>query len=378
MLYSADGIFDGSTELRDVAIETNDGFVTQLLPLSDVAPSAPLRHFSGCRIVPAFVDAQVYGAGGRLFSAYPDTHSLRLLAAHAWKGGAALVQPTVATNSGEVVHGCIDAVRTYWREGGEGIAGLHLEGPWINPARKGAHVEAFIHRPDADEVRGLLAYGRGVIRTVTLAPEQCGSEVIDLLIEAGIVISAGHSDIGYAEALHSFDRISTVTHLYNAMSPLHHRAPGLVGACLLHDAVHASIIPDGHHADFAAAALAHRNMNGRLFAITDAVTDTTIGPYLHEWSCEGYYTSNGTLSGSGLTMEAAFQNLVKRVGIKEAAALEMCSSIPARVFGWDRFGRIGPGAAACLLVYDQHWNLVERISEPGSRSPAACGGGHTE
>ncbi|RYY87801.1 MAG: N-acetylglucosamine-6-phosphate deacetylase [Chitinophagaceae bacterium] len=378
MYYSAARIFDGTNWQQSMAVETEEGRIKRICPARELSADTLISDFSNCSIVPAFIDAQVYGAGGRLFSAYPDTESLRLLAEHSWEGGAAVVQPTVATNSPEVVRACIDAVREYWKQGGEGIGGLHLEGPWISAARKGAHIEAFIHAPSIEEVRELLTYGKGIIRTITLAPEECGIEVIELLQQEGIVLSAGHSNCIMEEAVQAFEKgVHTVTHLYNAMSPLHHRAPGLVGACFAHSEVHASIIPDGHHVNFAAVRIAHNNMRQRLFAITDAVTESSIGPYQHEWNTEGYYTSGGILSGSALTMDQAFRNLLRSVEIQETSALEMCGPTPARIFGWGHYGHIVPGAAACFLVYDQDWKLVARISEPGSRSPALCGAVHT-
>jgi N-acetylglucosamine-6-phosphate deacetylase len=369
MIYSAERIFDGM-QWRKAAIRTKGGFC-----VAWEESGRADRRFDGCSIVPAFVDIQVYGAGGRLFSAYPDTASLKLLAEECLRGGTAQCQPTVATNTLEIMHRCIDAVRQYWNEGGEGIAGLHLEGPWINAARRGAHVPECIHMPGVAEVKALLEYGRGIIRTITLAPEQCSDEVLSLLRNEGIILSAGHSDVDYKGAIEAFDKrgISTVTHLYNAMSPLHHRAPGLVGACFDHPGIFASIIPDGIHVDFAALRIACRQMRGRLFAITDAATPTAEGPYRHELEPGGFYTSGGTLSGSALSMFDAFRNLLLYGKVEEEEALQMCSAYPSKVIGLERYGYIGPGSAACFLVLDESGRLAEVISEPGSRSHSACG-----
>ncbi|WP_460570818.1 N-acetylglucosamine-6-phosphate deacetylase [Flaviaesturariibacter terrae] len=377
MFYRAERIFDG-TSWRSGGIETEAGRVAGFYKHDPGAAREGETFFEGCVLLPAFVDAQVYGAAGRLFSAYPEPRSLQLLANEAWAGGAALCQPTVATNSPEIMRACIDAVRGYWKAGGEGIGGLHLEGPWISPERLGAHLREYVHQPSVGEVRALLDYGRGVIRTITLAPEQCAPAVLDELLAAGIVLSAGHSNATYNESMEAFGRgIRAVTHLYNAMSPLQHRAPGLVGASFEHGSVCASIIPDGIHVDWPAIRIAATLMDGRLFAITDAVTQTDCGPYRHQRTPEGYYTSGGTLSGSALSMEGAFRNLRSYAGLSPERALQMCSTLPAALFGWDAFGKIRPGSAACFLVYDRDWNLVTRISEQGSRTPALCGAGHT-
>jgi N-acetylglucosamine-6-phosphate deacetylase len=162
------------------------------------------------------------------------------------------------------------------------VLGLHIEGPWINPVKRGAHIEELIHAPSVEQVRALLEYGKGVIRIITLAPEVVSPEIIQLIRSYGIVISAGHSNATYAQAKTGFaSGIRAVTHLYNAMSPLLHREPGLVGASMDDEQVMASIIPDGHHVDYAAIRIAKAVMKERLFVITDAVTDTDEGQYPH-------------------------------------------------------------------------------------------------
>ena len=192
---------------------------------------------------------------------YPDTDALYKLKEYCEKGGAAYCLPTAATNTLEVFYKCIDAVRAYWNEGGEGILGLHIEGPWINPIKRGAHIESLIHSPTVKEVSDLLEYGKDVIKMITLAPEVCSKEVITLIQSHDIVISAGHSNATYKEAMQAFSNgIKIVTHLYNAMSALQHREPGLVGATFNNENVMASIIPDGHHVDYAAIRIAKKIM----------------------------------------------------------------------------------------------------------------------
>jgi N-acetylglucosamine-6-phosphate deacetylase len=279
------------------------------------------------------------------------------------KEGTCLFQPTLATNTIEVFKQSIDAVRAYWQGGGKGVQGLHLEGPWINPVKRGAHVESLVQKPVLSEVKDLLEYGKGVIKTITLAPEMCPQEVIDLILSYDIIISAGHSNASYREATASFSNgISTVTHLYNAMSPLHHREPGLTGAAMLHTDVAASIIPDGHHVDFEVIAIAKKMMGERLFAITDAVTETKEGPYQH-YLAGDKYECNGTLSGSALSMHEAFYRLVTKAGIETGEALRMCSLYPARVLKMEHlYGKIAPGFAAQFVVLNKQLKLVEVIT----------------
>src|SRR4030095_5329527 len=160
-------------------------------------PGVVVQHFPDAILVPAFIDLQIYGAYGKLLAVYPEPDSLYKLNDYCRSGGATYCQPTVATNEYEVFYKSIDAVREYWERGGEGILGLHIEGPWINAIRKGAHIESLIHSPSPDQAKKLLDDGKGVIKMITLAPEVCSQEVIDLVLSHGIVISAGHSNATY-------------------------------------------------------------------------------------------------------------------------------------------------------------------------------------
>lgn len=342
--YIAKKIFTGEQWLHEHAAIVIDGIITDVRPATALDPLIDTVHFSNHILAPALIDLQIYGAYDKLFAVYPDTDSLQLLHKYSSSGGAAFCMPTVATNRPEVFFKCIDAIRLYWQQGGEGILGLHAEGPWINTLKRGAHIESLIHSPSLQEVEALLDYGKDVLKIITLAPEVCSKEVIDLIHSAGIKIFAGHSNVTYEEAMHSFDNgIIAVTHLYNAMSPLLHRNPGLVGAALDHPKIMASIIADGFHVDYAAVRIAKKNMQQRLFAITDAVTTTTEGYYQHQPDGDKY-TADNILSGSALTMYKALQNLVKHVGIETGEALRMCSLYPAQVMGLDdKLGMISKG-----------------------------------
>jgi N-acetylglucosamine-6-phosphate deacetylase len=280
-----------------------------------------------------------------------------------FREGTCLFLPTLATNTIDVFKKGIDAVRAYWKKGGKGVYGLHLEGPWLNEIKKGAHVKEWIHSPTIEEIKNLLEYGNDVIKMITIAPEVCSDEVIELLLSHHIILSAGHSNATYVEAIDGFNKgISAVTHLYNAMSPLQHRQPGLVGATFNHQKIKASIIPDGYHVDFAAISIAKKIMGERLFAITDAVTETNTGPYQHQLAGDKY-ECNGVLSGSALSMHKAFKNLVEYSGIDVEEALRMCSLYPAQLLGCDdQYGKIVPQVAGQFLILNKQLNLVEVIT----------------
>jgi N-acetylglucosamine-6-phosphate deacetylase len=357
--YLAEQLFDGWEWRQQQVIVVKDGLIIEVVPVAESKHDAVALKGTA---YPSFVDVQVYGAGGKLLAAFPSADTLALMHQTFSAQGTYLFQPTVATNSPEVFRECIDAVREYWNNGGKGVHGLHLEGPWINPEKKGAHIEQFVHAPSNEEVHQLLEYGKGVITMITLAPEIVSGEVIALINDAGIIISAGHSNATYQQSVDSFEKgISTVTHLYNDMSGLHHRSPGMTGAVFNDPCVTASIIPDGIHVAYEAVSLAKKTMGKRLFAITDAVTETTEGAYRHQLA-NGYYECNGTLSGSALTMHQAFVNLVLHCGMDQGEAHRMCSLYPARVLGQEeQYGRIQPGFTASLVVLDKELNLVQAI-----------------
>ncbi|MDI3319263.1 N-acetylglucosamine-6-phosphate deacetylase [Pinibacter soli] len=347
-------IFTGEEWLTDQAIIIDGEIIKDVVSQSELP--ADLKTHLPCNpiIAPAFIDLQIYGANGKLLSEYPAPEALSDLNKYCRDGGAAFCMPTVATNHYDVFKKATDAIKNYWNRGGEGVLGIHLEGPWINPVKRGAHIESLVRSPSVDEVKEILDYGNGVIKIITLAPEQCSYEVIDLILSHGIVISAGHSNATYKKATESFGRgIKAVTHLYNAMSPLQHREPGLAGAAMDDDTVMASIIPDGHHVDFAAVRIAKAIMKNRLFVITDAVTQTDKGHYQHELAGDKYEAA-GILSGSALTMHKAMLNLVNHCGIEMGEAIRMCSLYPARLMGLDReLGKIKKGYKAKLVALDQ-------------------------
>ena len=359
-IYRAGKIFTGSEWLLQQAIVVTNGIISDIIPYDSIKNGESEKHEI---IAPAFIDIQIYGAYEKLFSVFPDTDSLQQLYTYCTRGGAAYFQPTVATNSMDVFYHCIDAVKAYWQEGGKGCLGLHIEGPWISKEKRGAHIASFIHAPDLHEVKALLEYGKGVITMITLAPEVCSKEVIALIRSYNVIISAGHTNASYTEAIMAFDEgIHAATHLYNAMSSLQHRAPGVVGAVFNHPAVMASIVPDGYHVDFAAVTIAKQVMGQRLFAITDAVTATGAGPYPHEPAGDKY-ESSGILSGSALDMGLCLRNLVNKAGVSPEEALRMVSLYPAMVMKQsNRLGKIEKGIEANLVFLNEQLSITGLVS----------------
>ena len=322
---SAQELFTGSNWISEVVIEIADGKIIAIKKEGyDHKNAFPL-------VVPALIDLQIYGAGGKLLSEFPEASTIQLIYDYCVAGGAAYFQPTIASQSNEIIMAAIKAVKDYKSSGGKGCMGLHIEGPWINPIKKGAHNEAVIHSPTMEEVKAIVDYGAGDIGMITVAPEICSKEIIDFIQSKGIVVSAGHTNADYETANTFFDNgIKVATHLYNAMSALQHRAPGVVGALFNHPRAMCSLVADGYHVDFSAIQIAKKLMGDRLFCITDAVTTTNTGFYQH-YLVGDKYESAGTLSGSALTQLKSVNNLVEQVGIDVGEAVKMCSLYPAKV-----------------------------------------------
>ena len=351
---SAQELFNGERWLSEVAIEINNGKVISIKKDGyDHNNAYPL-------VVPALIDLQIYGAYGKLLSEFPEAATIQKIYDYCLAGGVAYFQPTLATQSIDVILKCIDAVKFYKDAGDKGCIGLHIEGPWIHPGKKGAHQSSLIHAPSMEEVQKILDYGRGYITMITLAPEIVDEKIVALIANSGVVISAGHTDATYEQAMHAFDHhIPVATHLFNAMSPLQHRSPGVVGAVFNHKRVMSSLVADGYHVDFNVIKIAKKIMGERLFCITDAVTSTASGPYQHEL-VGNKYESAGTLSGSALTQLHSIHNLVNEVGIELGEAVKMCSVYPAQVMHKEGItGKIELNKNADLLCLSADQRLLK-------------------
>ncbi|MEJ5993663.1 N-acetylglucosamine-6-phosphate deacetylase [Pedobacter sp. Du54] len=319
---------------------------------------------TGDLIVPGFVDLQIYGAGGKLFSASPSVETLTHIEEALMKVGTTGFLVCMATNTPEVFNSCI-AVAKEHRKAAKNCLGIHLEGPFLNPKRRGAHIEKFIRKATLDEIKALLDFGDGLIKMMTIAPELQDDSVIEYLLDHHVVVSLGHSDASFDQATAAYNKgIQTTTHLFNAMTPLQHRAPGIPGAVFNHHSARASIIADGHHVDFEIVKLSYKLLKERLFLITDAVTECSTGPYQHQLVGDKFVMPDGTLSGSSLTMLQAVKNCVTYCDIPLVEALKMSSTYPSQLISEDkRIGEIAIGRQADLLVLDAELNLKKVIAK---------------
>lgn len=343
-------LFKAGILLTDQSVLIENGLIVHVSNQS-VPVGYQQMDAKGDFLCPSFIDLQIYGSGGQLFSAYPTAETLQQMDDDLLRKGTTGFLACVATNSMEVVYQSLDAAKGY-RGQARGFLGLHLEGPYLNVKRRGAHIAAYIHKAELDEVKRLLDYADGTVKMMTLAAELQDDEVISYLLDNNVVLSLGHSDASFEEATAAYNNgFATTTHLFNAMPSIHHRAPNLPVAVFNHPTAMASIIADGNHVDFEMLKMSQRLMKDRLFLITDAVTECNIGPYQHQLSGDKFITADGTLSGSNMTMLQAVQNCVSHCDIALNDALNMASLYPAKLMGLShKLGQLNVGNAANMLL----------------------------
>jgi len=340
---------------QGLAVVAEGGRVTALLPEGEAPPATQILE--GGILAPGFLDLQVNGGGGRLLGQGEPEAELAAICATHGRLGSTGVLPTLITADRATTTGVIEAARRAAVAGLAGFMGLHLEGPHLDPRRKGAHDAALIRPMEDADLAQLIAAARDLpVMMVTLAPAAATPDQIAALAAAGITVSLGHADCTEAEARAGFAAgAACVTHLYNAMSPLGHRAPGLVGAALDGD-VFAGIIPDGVHVAPAAFRIAARAMQGRLFAVTDAMA--VAGTGMESFALNGrrihraggrLALDDGTLAGADVTLPQALGWMVGQAGLTPEAALAMVTRIPAALLGLTDRGVLGPGARADLV-----------------------------
>ena len=359
----------------------DEGLVTDRVVLIEaerildvVAPDDPRCATASCRdlkgdlLLPGFIDVQVNGGGGALFNDDPSVATIRTMAEAHRRFGTTSFLPTLISDDLAVVARAIDAVHGAITSKVPGVIGVHLEGPFLNEARKGTHDAAKFRHLDGDAVALLssLKIGRTL---VTLAPEMTTAEMIASLAANGVLISAGHTNATYPVIENALRHgITGFTHLFNAMSPLGSRDPGVVGAAL-HDANSwCGIIVDGHHVSPVVLQIALRcKRHDRFMLVTDAMPSvgTTQGSFLlqgkkilvRDGKC---VDENGTLSGSAIDMASAVRNAVALLGIDLPQAARMASTYPAEFLGLGHeFGRIAPGYRANLVLADEHLNVLD-------------------
>lgn len=349
------------------AVIVGDGRISEVVeaPRSGDLPER-WREVSGV-ICPGFVDLQINGAFG--VDVGPEPEALKTLARELPKTGTTSFLPTLISSPVKRYAQFLEALEEASPTRGARILGAHLEGPFLSPARKGAHDPENLRPVDLGLLQEML--GSGLVRLITLAPELPGADkAAEIIREAGAVASVGHTDATYEEVMRAFDGSFTkATHLYNAMSPFIHRAPGAVGAVLDDIRVWAGIIVDGVHVHEGALRIAHRQKGSEgLVLVTDAME--AAGMPSGDYALSGREVRlqkgevrlrDGTIAGSALTTDQAVRNAVDVLRIPLSDAVRMASENPARVIGMTGKGRIASGADADLVILGRDGNVEETI-----------------
>lgn len=358
-------IFDGTITHENSALVFSEDGIAGVFKADQIPGNCEQLQLNSGIIAPGYVDLQVNGGGGVLFNENPSVEGIRTICeAHSRYGTTALL-PTLITDSVDILDQAIQAGIDAEHEKVPGFLGLHLEGPHLSVERKGAHDARFI-RPMDDQSLDKILVAKQQLRhlMITVAPEAVTLQQISALASAGVVVSLGHSGATTEQARAAAETGATcVTHLFNAMSPLTHREPGMVGAALQTGTVHAGLIADGHHVDPAAIsiALAAKNGPGRIFLVTDAMSTT--GTDIESFDLNGrtilrrngrLELEDGTLAGADLDMNSAVAFMTKTVGVQFEEALRMASSYPAAVIGCaEKLGALKPGNRASFIQLNE-------------------------
>lgn len=357
---------DGSQmPLPHLRLRQEQGVITALNYLTDLPTDTTdydrVIDLGGDYLAPGMIDIQLNGGYTRYFSLTPDLETLAEMTEASLEFGTPYFYATLISSPIEVVHRAIEVVRSAMQSNPH-LLGMHLEGPFLNPQRKGAHNASLLHSPTDAELIEILERGKGVIRLITIAPEMLTRAQIELIQRSGIQISFGHSEVTYEAATELFDAgVNMVTHLYNAMSALTHRAPGLTGAALLHPEVYTPLILDGRHCHWAAARLAYRLKGEKLILLTDAAV---LGRRMQEMAWEGlhailtpdgfYVNPEGNLAGAAISMGEAVEHACTYLGVSPAEAMDMATGRVAKALGrWgEGLGRIAEGCRATFTRWD--------------------------
>lgn len=371
----------GSAFLRgaiepDVLVTIRDG----VLDIEQTAhPPEQAQRVAGI-LAPGFIDLHVHGGDGADFMDADGSANARILRFHARHGTTALAATTLSASPGDL-HTAVSSIARSTRAptAGAEICAIHLEGPYINRERAGAQDPASIRRPDLQEVETLLALAPRMKWLMTVAPEIDGVRGLIERFRSRITFSIGHTAAGYDEAVAALAwGASHFTHLFNAMSGLHHRDPGVAGAALTSASATAELIADGIHVHPAVLRLAAQAMPLRIALITDAIracglADGTYTLYRHDVTVRdgAARLGDGTLAGSLLTMERAVQIMVEQAGLPLQAVLPLATEVPARILGIaDRKGRLAEGYDADVVVLSPKL-AVERVFVKGRELPVA-------
>lgn len=326
-------------------------------------------NLGGNHLAAGFIDIQINGGEKYYFSQTPNEETIQDIYDASMKYGTTHVLPCLISSSRETILNGIEAVREYMQKHKNGVVGMHLEGPFLNPLRRGAHSIDQVRKPTNEELEEIIRKGKDVIKVITIAPECFTEEQLNMLIESGFTISIGHSTITHKEAQFYFSKgINLVTHLFNAMTQLGHREPGLVGAVFENEEVYAPVILDGAHCDYAAAKVAYKLKQEKFFLISDA---TFLGRKVANFKWDnfdahlenGFYRNeDGNLAGATISMTEAVQNAYNHLNVSADEAIKMATTRVASAIGMqEKIGKIKPGFPASFVQFNADLSKIETL-----------------
>lgn len=362
-------IYTGDSILTHHAVLIEDQFIKDVIPQDQLPADIPKTDLQGHDLTAGFVDLQLYGGKTGFLVRDLSEESLRdMVETHRQDGTVAIV-PTLYSTSLERILKAIKVTKAYIASGKPGVLGLHIEGPFINFAKRGAHSAKEVRIPTKKEISEIIAQSEGLLTVMTIAPEIWPEELLQLIQNSSIILSLGHTNATYQQAKSYFaNGIRLATHLYNAMRPFESREPGVVTAIWDSPEVSASIIVDGYHCDFATVRIAKQLMGERLFLISDA-TLAKIEPmrfifedFTANYDGQRLLNDDGKLAGSAITLLEAVRNCIQQVGISKEEVFRMASTYPAQHLGvGDRYGKIKTGYLADLVVLDEGQKVVNQV-----------------
>ncbi len=360
-------LFTGEAVVTAHALWLEAGKIRAVLPAAELPTGVPTRDLNGNWLVPGFVDFQLYGGSTGFLTRDGSVESLVNMRETHLRDGTTTIVPTVYSTTKARIFTAVEAIRAYWQEGRSGVAGLHVEGPFISQIKRGAHSQEMVRPPSREELTELIEKGEDVIKVMTIAPECFDDALLDLLKTTNWAIAAGHTNASSAQMNAFFDKgFSLVTHLYNAMRPMESRELGVVGTIFDRPDVHASLIADGFHCDFGAIRIAKRLLGDRLFLISDATfakyegTRFEFEGFITNYDGERFTNDEGLLAGSCITLLDAVRNCIQKVGLTPEEVFRMASTYPARQLGMDdRIGYLKAGYAADVVALTPELEVVE-------------------
>jgi N-acetylglucosamine-6-phosphate deacetylase len=353
--------------VNDNVIIVENGIITSVQ--KDIPTDCKKIDLQGLNIAAGFIDIHINGGEQFYFTQYPTEESIHDIYESSLQYGTTHVLPCLISSSHENILAGIETIKNYKEKYNNGVIGMHLEGPFLNPVKRGAHLTEYVRKPTNAELEEIIHYGKDTIKLITIAPECFTDEQIEMLIGSGIVVSAGHSNATYKQAQHFFSKgIQLVTHLFNAMTQFGHREPGLVGATLENESVYAPIILDGAHSDYAAARLAYKMKKDKLVLISDAlflskkVNEFKWGDF-NARLVDGFYRNEeGNLAGATISMADAVRNAVLHLNAPLSEAIKMATSRAAAAIKMDnQFGKIKEGFPATFVQFSNDLSVAKPL-----------------